>query len=468
MALDTEREKGAHLLRRFGLGASEAELDYYLKDGLTGAVDLLLDYDKVDEGRDVDIEEMKTGKNQRVTLPSVVIWWASRMLVTRRPLQEKLTLFWHNHFATSASKVQQPYLMFDQNQTLRKNALGNFRTMLLEVSKDPAMIYWLDNQTNVKGHANENFAREVMELFTMGVGNYTEKDVLEGARAFTGWSLRREGGPGKQGHAEYMFRPNLHDDGQKLYLGNSGNLDGEDVLNILCDRPRTSVFITHKLWEWFVYPNPDAATVERFAKLFRESGLDIKAVLRAIMTSSDFYSPKAERSVVKNPVDFCVTTLRQLGVGEVVGEALKNTSDDVAFVRRFGTVGAAVQAMKAMGMWLMYPPDVHGWDIGQNWITSATMVERIQWGDRVFGQGKVARYPIRYPSYSLFENDPTPSGLVTKLISIFDAPVKKDKFGILIDAAQKASGGTITPANANPSAAAVARLIFASPEFQFC
>lgn len=466
MPLSTDREKCAHLLRRFGLGASEAEVTFYLQDGLHGAIDRLVEYDSTEEGFGIDIDEMKAGKNQRVNMPGVVNWWIMRMVMTRRPLQEKMSLFWHNHFATSASKVDAPYLMHAQNEVLRKNATGNFRQMLAEVSKDPAMILWLDNQENVKGHANENFAREVMELFTLGIGNYTEKDVQEGARAFTGWTLKRKGG--RRGSAEFLEVPVRHDVGSKTFLGTTGNYNGDDVLGMLCDRPRTAEFIVRKFFNWFVYPNPSPEVVQRFASRFYDSHLDIKSLLKDVMKSTEFYSAKAERAVVKCPVDFCVSTLRQLGVGEQMRDAIKEAPNAEEFPRiALLPAAGAQQTMKSMGMWLMYPPDVHGWDIGQSWITSATMIERIAWGERIFGQGKSSRVPMRYPAFGLFSQDPTSRGVVKKLISVFDAPIQPDRYALLESAATKASGGDLNENNANATAAAVSRLIFATPEFQF-
>ena len=185
------------------------------------------------------------------------------------------------------------------------------------------------------------------------------------------------------------------------------------------------------------------------------------------MMSPEFYSAKAERAIVKNPVDFCLVTMRQLGIGSIVSDAVKE-SPPGEFPRQMQTVGGlAQQTMKAMGMWLMYPPDVAGWDGGEAWISTGTMVERIGWADRIFGQSKTARLPIRYPAYALFEKDPTPTGVVKKLISIFDAPISSAKFPRLVDAATKAMGGNLTEQNANVTAAAVSRLIFATPEFQF-
>jgi uncharacterized protein (DUF1800 family) len=479
MALRTEREKGAHLLRRFGLGASEAELDYYLKGaGLSGAIEKLLDYEKVDENFELPLQAL-ANQNGQVNMPAVQLWWVARLLITRRPLQEKMTLFWHDHFATSAAKVVGPPLMHGQNELLRANATGKFQTLLLEASQDPAMLFWLDNQFNVKGKPNENFAREIMELFTLGIGNYSEKDIQEAARAFTGWTIGRPGAGRRPNqntqpvqqvrrNAEFVFRPILHDDGFKEILGNKGNFTGEDVCGILVGNPQTAKYLTLKIWEWFAYPNPEPALVDRLTAKFRDSGLDIKVLLRSVMESSEFYSDKAERAVFKNPVDFIIPTLRQLGVGEALA-AQVNGQEQVQRGRLIPAV-AAQQAMKSMGMELLFPPDVAGWDGGQAWISTATMVERIQWGDRLFGVGqtggRLQRAQTRVPAFGLFAADPTAKGVAEKLLSVFDAPVPESKKGQLVQAAEKATGGRLTPQNANAAAAAVARLIFGTPEFQ--
>ena len=295
MPFTSDRERGAHLLRRFGLGASEAELDYYLAKGLDGAVELLLE-PPPDPNSIVDPEILRNDKG-RIPMPQAVNAWTLRMLATRRPLEERMTVFWHNHFATSASKVQSATLMLGQNDTLRQNALKPFPTLLDAVSKDPAMLFWLDNQQNVKGKPNENFAREVMELFTLGIGHYTETDVQEGARAFTGWALRRGG---KQGEGQFLYRPLQHDSGGKTFLGQTGPFNGDDVLRILCEQPRTPEFLVTKLWDWSVWPNPDPATIAPFAARYRASGMDTKALLRDIMRSREFFSDRAARAIVKS------------------------------------------------------------------------------------------------------------------------------------------------------------------------
>lgn len=469
MILQNERDKCAHLLRRFALGASEAELDYYLQGGgLNGAIDKLLNYEQVDEGFNLPIEAFENAKNV-YKAPQVQAWWLLRMVKTQRPLQEKMTLFWHNHFATSSDKVVNAPSMYKQNEILRANATGHFRKLISEVSKDPAMLFWLDNEFNVRGKPNENFAREVMELFTLGIGHYTEKDIQESARAFTGWTFGRPNakkGIGKR--SEFTVRDDLHDDGVKTFLSNTGQFDGDDILGILCGNPRTPVFLTHKIWEWFVYPNPDPALIDGFATNFRDSGLDIKTLLRNIMQSPEFYSDKAFRANYKNPIDFCVAPMRQLGFGQMI-----DTSLDGEQVKRaaLAPIQALNQTTKAQGMEMLYPPDVSGWGTGPKWISSATMIERIKWGERIFGASpangpKNRTVVLRYDASTLFEKDPTPVGVVRKLISIFDAPIPPTKQSILVNAAKNASGGRVTAENANDTAGAVARLIFGCPEFQ--
>jgi len=283
MKFKSEREKVAHLLRRFGLGASEAEVDFYSRGGLKSAIDLLLNYGEIDEGFDLPITKFQQGPQNRVNMIGVQAWWVARLMSTRRPLQEKMTLFWHNHFATSGAKVVRPLLMYQQNEVLRQNATGRFQNLLLQVSQDPAMLLWLDNEYNVKGKPNENFAREVMELFTLGIGHYTEKDIQESARAFTGWGYRPLRPVDKTAPqvsaAEFVFRAKDHDDGIKSFLDNKGNFNGDEIIGILCGNPRTSRFLTRKIWEWFVYPKPEDATIEHFASDFYQHGLDIKRLL---------------------------------------------------------------------------------------------------------------------------------------------------------------------------------------------
>jgi uncharacterized protein (DUF1800 family) len=467
--LQTDKQKIAHLLRRFGFGASEAEIAYYSQGGLQGAVDKLLNYEKVDEGFTVDPMSLAVAKNGKLKIEAVQEWWLMRMIATRRPLQEKMTLFWHDHFATSTDKVTSPEMMLAQNQILRAGATGKFKDLLLSVSKDPAMLLWLDNQYNVKGHPNENFAREVMELFTLGIGNYTETDVQEAARAFTGWGFGSRGGrqpknPKVLKNQVFLDRTAEHDGETKAFLGNKGKFDGDDIVGILCGSPRTAWYLTSKLWEWFAYPNPESELIDRLSAPFFREGLNIKLLLREIMMSPEFYSTRAYRAIYKNPVDFIVPTLRQLGFGS---EALtdQNFQSD-----RLVAVAARISS-KGMGMHLLYPPDVAGWDGGPAWVSTATMVERIRWAQILFDQAEVGlknrRFTLGTNAAPLFAEDPSPSGVAKRLISVFDVNLPQARLVNLVAAGKSTGGSGVTGANANETACAVARLIFAAPEFQF-
>lgn len=461
----SEREKIAHLLRRFGLGASEQELDFYGQNGLKGAIDKLLDYESIPEaemGTEEDFEAKKG--NLKPDLASLL--WTQRIIRTQRPLQEKMTIFWHDHFATSSVKVSSGFVMNGQIELFRQNAIGKFPELLQEVSKDPAMLYWLDNHLNVAGKPNENFAREVMELFTLGIGNYSEKDVQEGARAFTGWSYqkrRSKKGPDEiPVKTQFVFNEEDHDKGSKTFLGKTGNFDGDDILAMLCDQIQMPRFLTGKIWRWFVYLDPEPDLIERHATLFRKSGLDVKGLLRSIMESPEFYSEKAMLHVYKNPVDFTVATLRQLGLG-----SMPLRRDAAGTINR-GLYQLTKLSCTKMGMELLQPPDVSGWEFGPAWITSATMVERIRWADRLFGRSQGKGNPgLNYPAAQLLDDD-SPDKLVEKLVSVYDARLPASKIAILKETAKKVSGGTVTTANANETAQAVSRMIFGAPEFQMC
>jgi uncharacterized protein (DUF1800 family) len=284
-------------------------------------------------------------------------WWLQEMLATPSPLTERMTLFWHNHFVSSQQKVRVARFMYTQNTLLRAHALGNFGTLLHAVAKDPAMLIYLDTAQSRKAQPNENFAREVMELFTLGEGRYGEQDIKEAARAFTGWSIDRETG-------QYLFRPGAHDYGVKTVLGTSGRFDGDAVLDVLLARPETSEFVTAKLWREFVSPEPDAREVRRIAKIFREQNLDVKVALRALLLADAFWTAENRGALVKSPVELVVGTLRQL---------------------ELAPAAAAPFAIAATGMGqvLLSPPNVKGWPGGDVWINSTTLLARKQFLDRL-------------------------------------------------------------------------------------
>lgn len=285
-------------------------------------------------------------------------WWYREMLATPSPLTERMTLFWHNHFVSSLDKVKAPHLMYRQNVLLRQHALGNFGTLLHAVARDPAMVVYLDSASNRKGQPNENFAREVMELFTLGVGHYSERDIQEAARAFTGWSLDRR-------TYEYRFYPFLHDDGVKQVLGRSGNLNGDDVLDILLAQPATAEFIVGKLWREFVSLQPDAPEIKRLAAVFRASNYEIKPVLRALFVSDAFYAKQNQASLIKSPVELLVGAARQFQIQDLDP-------------RLFALAG------RQLGQDVFAPPNVKGWPGGEDWINSTTLLGRKQVMERLF------------------------------------------------------------------------------------
>lgn len=470
----TEREKIAHLLRRFGLGASEAELDYYGKDGLKGAIDRLFDYKSLEEPFQPDLADMAANGN--VGNPRFAQnYWYTEFVTSIRPLEKQLSIFWHDHFATSAQKVASGTAMFDHTRLLYKHATGNFTRMLEDVSKDPAMLFWLDNQENVKGKPNENFAREVMELFTMGVDNgYTQHDIEEAARAFTGWSFGVKRGNRvvplrnqlpRQNVAFYFDRVN-HDSGTKTVLGNKGEWTGDEVLGLITAKAQTARYITEKMWSWFAYENPEKEVIDRMAKKFRDSGLEISVLVRAIMESEEFYSEKAIRRVYKNPMNFTIPVLRQLGVGQFVLNRFKEFEPGQQPNTTFVVSNLVSRATTAMGMEMMYPPDVAGWGSGAEWISTATVVERIKFADAIFGNAGNRAQSLRWPAMPLFVDNPTAEGAVDRLLSLFDIQVSESKRAVLVTAAKNA--GEVNQRNANTVAHAVTRLIFGSPEFQFC
>lgn len=280
-------------------------------------------------------------------------WWYQEFLATPSPLTERLTLFWHNHFTSSYKKVKWPALLHRQNVLLRRHAAGSFRELLFQVAKDPAMILYLDTQTNRKDHPNENFARELFELFTLGEGHYREDDIKEAARAFTGWhvALRHGGG--------FVFNRHQHDDGVKRVLGETGMFGGDDVLSIVLDHPACAAYLTTKLWREFVSDQPDLHEVERLADLFQTSGYHIKPLLRALFMSPQFWAPENRGILVKSPVELIVGTIR----------IFQLPTKETEVLAKYG---------RRLGQDLFDPPNVKGWPGGTRWITSTTLLNRWQ------------------------------------------------------------------------------------------
>ena len=276
-------------------------------------------------------------------------WWAERMLDTNRPLEEKMALFWHGHFATAENKVRDYRKMLGQIDMFERHATGNFGDLAVAVAKDPAMLYYLDAGVNVKGAANENFAREVMELFTMGVGNYTEQDVREAARAFTGWNFE---------NLDFVVNTAQHDDEPKTFLGRTGNFDGEDILDIILEQPVTTEYIAAKIYRFFVREDLSPALTTELGAVLRDNNHELRSLLTTLFLSRDFYSEASYGAHIKGPVVHVITMLKQLGAEDVPGVPDFNST----------TI--------ALGQHLLNPPSVGGWAQGQSWITPALLQER--------------------------------------------------------------------------------------------
>jgi uncharacterized protein (DUF1800 family) len=382
------------LLGRAGFGARPADLAGFAKLSREAAIERLLTEARVEPAarppaelsdylppsrlRALSDEERK--ETQVRSALALRAWWLGAMLGAATPaeqLRERMTLFWHNHFVSSLQKVKSAKLMLDQNRLLRRHALGHFGELLHAVGKDPAMVVYLDSATNRKGSPNENFAREVMELFTLGEGHYTEQDVKEAARAFTGWSIERDTG-------EFRWRPFAHDNGRKTVLGVSGNLDGDAVLDILLAQPQTAEFVVRKLWREFVSLTPDESETRRIARRYRDSGYDMRVALREIFGSRAFWAAESRLALVKSPVDWVLGTLNSLEVEPPEAQHL-------------------AIALRQLGQDLFAPPNVKGWLGGETWINSSTLLQRKQLAERLLRrEGRMGlREVLLDPAYQL-------------------------------------------------------------------
>ncbi len=389
MVID-DRRRMAHLLRRAGFGATPTELAEYLDFGFDGSVDRLL---HPDPEADLDLDAAVLALGIDPAGPGAIqAQWLYRMVHTRRPLAEKLALFWHGHFATSVEKVKSVAMMWDQYELFRDQGLGRFEDLALAVSRDPAMLVWLDNWRSKAEVPNENYAREFLELFSLGIGNYTEDDVKAAARAFTGWSITilsdaqigDEDAPPDQEllptddgstaeerakrermeerrtrDAEFTFRPSWHDDDEKTFLGQTGAWNGDDIVRIVAAHPACADFIARKLFAFFVWDDPSEAEVAPYAALFAERDGDIRAVLAAMFASPEFSSDRAYRAKVTSPVEHLVASLKHFDLDPAYDA--KNQRN---------------RALVTMGQVPFAPPNVGGWTSGLGWIGPSTLLER--------------------------------------------------------------------------------------------
>lgn len=292
-------------------------------------------------------KEFRSGlRNENFKLQS---WWFEQMLASITPFKEKIVLFWHNHFATSSKKVRQSKLLYEQNLQFREYGLGNFKDLLHQIIRDPAMLIYLDNSKSKKTQPNENLAREMLELFTLGEGHYSEEDIKEFSKALTGYSTDK--------NYKFKFKKKLHDTGQKTFLGKRGNFNGDDIIEIILQDKQTAVFITEKLYKEFVNYEVDKKEVTRLANIFRTNNYDISKLMIALFTSKEFTDPKNFSTMIKSPVELVIGSLRALEIKE--------------FDTKTG-----IKSLDRIGQSLFAPPNVKGWKGGYSWINANTLLRR--------------------------------------------------------------------------------------------
>ena len=443
-----------HLMRRAGFGATPEEADAMVELGLHGCVDRLMDFPDATAAEVGDVPELDPdgaiihnlaerrealrslpGEAQRDALRaemrrasrSVVAdaaaWWVGRMAAGPHPLHERLVLFWHGHFTTGARDLQMnAHLVWPQHETLRAHAGGNFGAMVRALARDPAMAFYLNGVQNRRGSPNENFARELMELFTLGVGNYTERDVKEAARAFTGWGTDGE---------THVFRPRQHDPGPKTVLGQTGPLGGDEVITVLLRHPATAAFLAGKLLRHFVTPDPDPAVAAALADLLRDHDYDLRPAYDALFRSRYFYDPAHRLALVKSPLHLVAGLARQAGVP-------------------LPPPGRLIGHLRKMGQIPFNPPTVAGWPEGVGWVNTATLLARQNAAVDLLNQS----------GRPILDGEPDAEHFADKwLRRLIPVRLTDDRYRTVVAACDPL---------AEPSARAALQLIVTLPEYQVC
>jgi uncharacterized protein (DUF1800 family) len=477
-----------HLLRRAGFGARPDELDTYGQMSVPQAVDTLLNFQSV--ATDVDSFISRPGyvnvttRGQFLPQSSIVDSrqrWLFRMVHTDRPLQEKMTLFWHNHFATAYNKIagtlgaaegarylaakstEDPARVRGQIEMLRENALGNFRDILVNIAKDTAMLVWLDGRTNTRARPQENFAREIMELFTVGVGNYTEADVYAGARVFTGWNLARPGSAadGSQ-HYEFSYIAGNHETTAKTFSfpiypdGNrtiparaaaDGMQDGIDFINGLAANPNTGRYLATKLYRFFVneFGAVNVTFVDRIANVYQQTRYDMRAVMREVLLSPEFWDEGAYFARYAWPVEYVVRALKDIGWNGF-------------------SVNDALTPLANMGQILLEPPDVAGWDAGRTWFSTSAMLSRLNFAAQLAANQRFNLATAAKSANATGNPDALLSFITTQLAS---APLGASVTGELAAYLRATGAWTGSDVQIQQKAAGLVHLVTGSPEYQF-
>jgi uncharacterized protein (DUF1800 family) len=453
----------AHLLRRAGFGGTPDEIARFSSMPVTAAVEQLVKYPQTNAAPPTDLYSAASTLDQygprglrqlqgmqrrdlnkdivrqeRGSLLSLQVWWLNRMLTSQAPLQEKMALYFHGHYTTAAvRKNVSPAMAYNQNQLFRQYALGNLRELTRNVAKDPAMLRYLDNDRNVASQPNENFARELMELFTLGVDHYSEDDVRNSARAWTGWRFDRFTEQG-------TYEPQLHDNGSKTFLGQTGNFTGDDIVNIIFQQPQCAKFFAASLLNQFVYNDPEPELIESFANVIRKNDYNLAPVMSTLLQSRVFYSDRAYRALVKSPVEFVVGVYKTLGVPQLDGTVLP--------------------VLKQSGQILFDPPNVAGWPGGENWITSDTMIARQNFLKRIANSQTLEQssWLKSIPMHPTTVAQTLSSGILQGDV----APASMHQINTLLSGAGTSALAALTIENYDERVSGAAYLAMATPAYQ--
>ena len=465
----------AHLMRRAGFGANREQIGMHANAGYQNTVEALLNPGEEDRMDDHLIRRFHPELSGMMGPNAPGQNWLYRMATTSAPLREKMALFWHGIFATGYAKVIHGKALSDQTRMFRTFGMGSFKDLLIQLSKDPAMIIWLDNQDNHNGAINENFGRELLELFTMGVGNYTERDIKECARAFTGWTIanreymelrsqRDSDWPYGRIAWHFKYHPEDHDDGEKEFLGQRGRFNGEDIIHIICQQEATARFISRHLYSFFVSDEPpvpewrytpptNPEAIDELTRVYFDSNYDISAMLRALFNSSYFQSQDSWYSKVKSPVELVAGVLRLTG----------------EFNRpRREIIDRYFQA-SYMGQFLNNPPSVEGWHQGTDWLDTGTLVERVNFASQQIGDStKPGIQAMIERIASTPNNVASPENLISVCLEEMGViSVEEDTMKVLIDFASQGHDQPVNTSNDGPQKISAAlQMVASTKEFQ--
>ncbi|HIB57634.1 MAG TPA: DUF1800 domain-containing protein [Candidatus Marinimicrobia bacterium] len=465
----------AHLMRRAGFGANREQIGMHANAGYQNTVEALLNPGEEDRMDDHLIRRFHPELSGMMGPNAPGQNWLYRMATTSAPLREKMALFWHGIFATGYAKVIHGKALSDQTRMFRTFGMGSFKDLLIQLSKDPAMIIWLDNQDNHNGAINENFGRELLELFTMGVGNYTERDIKECARAFTGWTIanreymelrsqRDSDWPYGRIAWHFKYHPEDHDDGEKEFLGQRGRFNGEDIIHIICQQEATARFISRHLYSFFVSDEPpipewrytpptNPEAIDELTRVYFDSNYDISAMLRALFNSSYFQSQGSWYSKVKSPVELVAGVLRLTG----------------EFNRpRREIIDRYFQA-SYMGQFLNNPPSVEGWHQGTDWLDTGTLVERVNFASQQIGDStKPGIQAMIERIASTPNNVASPENLISVCLEEMGViSVEEDTMRVLIDFASQGHDQPINASNdGSQKISAALQMVASTKEFQ--